>query len=83
MDKILVKINIPSIEETYDIFVSPDVIISNIINIIVPAIVEASNGRYVASGKEMLSQYDNARLLNSNYTLKDYGIGDGAFVMLL
>lgn len=83
MDKILVKIKIPSIEETYDMFVSPEMQISNLIKIIVPAIIEASNGRYVRSGIEMISQCDKQRLLNSSHSLKEYGIGDGAFLMLL
>lgn len=83
MDKILIKLSVPTIEQTIDLFVSPDITVDAMIKIVVPAIIELSGKRYVTSGKESIALLEENQVLENCCSLSDYGIGDGASLLLL
>lgn len=83
MGKILIRLEIPSVKEQYDLFVPTDIDIKSLTNILANGIQELSNGRYGTSGKEMLMNRSPVSLLNPNKTLDDYCIKDGSVLIII
>ncbi len=83
MEDLLVSVEVPSIQEKYDIFVPSDLLIGLLSDVLSNGVRELSNGRYQKSGKEMLMMLDPDVLLDPEKSLQDYGIGSGTRLMLL
>ena len=83
MEEILISIEVPSIQERYDIFAPDDLQIGKLSEVLANGVRDLSNGRYGKSGKEMLMRLAPDRLLDPSKTLRDYGVGNGAHLMLL
>lgn len=83
MDKVLIEIHIPAIHERYDIFAPTDASIKEIIAIIADGVAEITNGKYIVSGCEQLCMKEPSGLLNPTFTLKHYGVKDGAQLYLI
>lgn len=83
MDKILVNLFIPSVQESYDLFVPVDMEISGLIALLAEGVFELSNNRYGISGKEQLILRGQESPMNPAHTLEDYGVQDGAELVLL
>lgn len=83
MDKILVNLYIPSVQEHYDLFVPVDMEISGLIVLLAEGVFELSSNRYGISGKEQLILRGEELPLNPAHTLEDYGVQDGAELVLL
>ena len=83
MEEILVNVEVPSIQENYDIFVPADLQIAVLADVLANGVRELTNGRYGRSGKEMLLRLAPDILLDPEKRLRDYGVGDGARLMLL
>ena len=83
MEKILVGLFIPAVKWHMDLFVPQSTRIGSLTQILAKGVCELTDGRYSVSGKELLSLRDPDVLLNPTLTLADYGIQDGAQLILM
>lgn len=73
----------PAIGKKYDILV-PDFLRIKIVSSLVSGAIETlSDNLYVSSGQEQLCSAEKNILLNSNATLKKYGIQNGDHLVLI
>ena len=83
MEDLLVNVEVPSIQENYDIFVPSGLQIALLTDVLANGVLELTNGRYQKSGMEMLMRLDPDVLLDPGKTIEDYHIENGARLMLL
>ena len=83
MDKILIKLYVPSVNQYYDMFVPVDLIIRELIKVFVNVINYMSDVAYITSGRETLIAKSHDSLLNPSLTLADYGVQNGAELVLI
>jgi len=81
--KILINVFVPAIGKKYDVLV-PDFLRIKIVSSLIAGTVETlSDNIYVSSGQEQLCSAEKNILLNSNVTLKKYGIQNGDHLVLI
>lgn len=83
MNKVLIEVCVPAIDEHFDIFAPTDVPIGELTEILASGVSEISNGSYVVSGAEQLCLKQPAGLLHPSLTLQDYGIKDSMQLYLI
>ena len=83
MNKVLVEIHIPAINDHFDAFAPVDVPIKDLNPIIASGVAEITNGKYLASECEQLCLKEPSGLLNPALTLQAYGIKDGTELYLI
>ena len=83
MEKILVKLRVPVIQNSYDLLVNPDMNIGELTKVLAKSVDDLSGGKYVPSGMEMLNQITPDILLDSGKSLRIYGIRDGDELALI
>lgn len=83
MDKILISLFVPSVQEKYDLFVPVDLEIGILAGILANGVHDLCDGRYCVSGKEMLIRTAPDAVLNPKKTLADYDINDGVGFILI
>lgn len=81
--KILVCIYVPAISKKFDVWIPDFLSIKEIISLIVKAVKELSNSKYVSSGFEFLCLKEKNLLLKDNATLKEYGVRNGDNLILI
>lgn len=86
MNKILIRLYVPSIEQTFDLFVPTDMAISILTGLLVDGVVELCEGQFhpveVNSQRGILVMREPQYLLNPKNTLADYGAEDGTCLVL-
>lgn len=83
MEKVLIRLEIPAIPDSYDIWVPDFLPIKEIIPLLTKAIQELSDDVYRRSGTEQICNCEREQLLNPNCTLKSNGIKNGQHLLLL
>ncbi len=83
MDKILVRLEVPAAHEAFDLFVPVGLDIRTLTRSMADGAGELCSGRYTPSHEEMLNQKNPDRLLDPERTLSEYGILDGAVLVLI
>lgn len=83
MDKVLVLVYLPLLEEEYDIFVPINKKIGTIKKLIVDTIFELSEGRFKPSDNYKLYDKDTGKVLDNNSFVKDYPIVNGTRLIIL
>lgn len=83
MEKILINLSVPSVQENYDVFVPSDLEIGTLVCVLASGVQDLCNGRYSISEKEMLIRTSPDAVLNPNKTLSDYDIDDGTRLVLI
>lgn len=83
MEKILVSLFVPSVQEKYDLFVPADLEIGTLSSVLANGVHDLCNGRYCVSEKEMLLRTSPDAVLNPNKTLSEYDINDGTGLILI
>ena len=81
-DKLLISIEIPSIEENYDLFIPINKKIGTIKKYIIETIYELSSGM-LKNKKYTLYDIDTGIQYKNNVYVKDSGIKNGARIMML
>ncbi len=83
MNKILVKLYVPMIEEQYDVWIPLNKRIYNVINLLIKAVYEFSSGYY--QPQKMPNLYDKltANPFDPNLTVKETSIRNGSEIILL
>ncbi len=77
MDKILIGLYVPSIEEHFDLFVPKDVPAGELAGLLATGLEQSTNGRYRKSGVEMLCVVKPDRLISPQMTLQSIGAENG------
>ena len=79
MGKILVALEVPAIDEVYDLFIPDFLTMGECTELLSRAVSDMTQGRYVPSGKEVLlhSGKEGHTLLDQKYTAADYGFQNG------
>jgi len=83
MEKKLINLYVPAVQEQFDVFVPPNLDIASLIQLLADGVAESCRGRYMSSHQEMLSLRQPDMLLHPEKTLADYGIEDGARMVLI
>lgn len=79
MGKILIALEVPAINEKYDLFVPDFLTIGECVSLISKAVSDMTQKQYVSSGKELLLQHSAKGyiILDEKYTVSDYGFKNG------
>ena len=83
MNKILVKLYVPMLEEQYDVWIPVNKEIYDIIQLLVKIVMEFSDGYY--RPKKLPALYDKltAKQYDINYTVKQANIRNGTEMILI
>lgn len=83
MNKILVKVYVPMIEEQYDILIPINRRIYNVIKLLTKAIYELSNGYYEPKKRPLLYDKITAIPYDENLSIRESNIRNGTELILL
>ena len=83
MNKVLVKLYVPSIEEQYDIWLPINKKVYKVIELLMKAIYEFSGGYYTPTSVPMLYDRVTAKVYDVNITVKDNDIKNGTEIVLI
>ena len=81
-DKVLVKLVVPIIDESYDIFLPVSRKIGSVIKLLNKAIGELSNGLYVGGTSNFLYSSETGERYNLDAIVKSTDIRNGARIVL-
>lgn len=82
MDKLLITLEVPSVSESFDVFIPNFLRIGLLVPLLAEAVSELTQNRYVSSRQEFLCSKEKAVILKEEGTLRDYGIQNGDHLML-
>lgn len=83
MNNVLVKLYVPMLEETYDVWIPSHKRIYNVIILLVKAINELNNNCYILSEMPMLYDKLTAEMYDVNLRVKETSIRSGTELILL
>lgn len=83
MNKVLVKLYVPIIEEQYDIWLPLNKKIYNVIKLLIKAINEMSNGNYIPNKVPILYDKITAKPYELNKSVKESDIKNGTEIVLI
>ena len=83
MNKILVIVYIPSIEEEYEMYIPINKKIGTVKNVIVNSIIELSDGNIKNGNNLQLYDKDATNLYNNDVLVKESGIKNGSRLVLM
>lgn len=82
MDKVLVEVHVPIIEEKFDIFLPTNKSIKSVIELISSAITEITEGAYVNLPTTHLYNKENGQAYDITKTVKEVCIENGSQIIL-
>lgn len=80
--KTLIGLYVPAAQEHFDLLVPPDLEIEALTGLLMNGVAELCKGRYAPAEKGMLTLKNPEMLLHPERTLANYGIEDGAQLVL-
>ena len=83
MEKKLIGLYVPAVQERFDLLVPTDLDIASLTALLANGVGELCEGRYSPSHQELLSLRHPDILLRPRLTLADYGIENGAQLILI
>jgi len=83
MEKRLIGLYVPAVQERFDLLVPVNLDIASLTGLLVNGVEELCEGRYAPSHLEWLSMRYPDVLLRPEMTLADYGVEDGAQLVLI
>lgn len=83
MEKKLIHLIVPAAQKSFDVFVPGDISISGLTDLLARGVTDLCNGQYTLSNEEMLNLVEPEMLLDPKRKLSDYGIRDGAAMILI
>lgn len=83
MDKIMILLEVPILDETFEMQVSVYLQIGPLLSLIVKVVEIMSDGIYQASGQEFLCSYRYGEVLKDMKSLLDYKIQNGEHLLLI
>lgn len=83
MEKKLIALFVPAVGETFELLAPVRLELSKLTKLLVQGVGELCQGHYVISGQETLSLSQGMAPLDPARTLEDYGVEDGARLILV
>lgn len=83
MEKKLVGLYVPAVQEKFDLLVPVDLEIRTVTALLTNGVKELCPGRYTPSGQETLSMRYPEMLLQPGKTLADYGAENGTQLLMM
>lgn len=83
MNKILVKLYVPTIDAQYDVWIPLNKKIGNVVKLLIQAINELSGGYYVPRQMPVLYDKLTAKEYDVNLTVKESGIINGTEIVII
>ena len=83
MDKLLVRLLVPVVQNCFDLFVPRDMEITTLTALMVEGVETLYKGRFSTSEPAVLLQKDLNLVFDPSCTLMDYGVKDGTLLVLL
>lgn len=77
MEKVLINLYVPSIGESFDVYIPVFLTVKEIILLLAKAIENLSDGRYLSSGQEILCLKNRNMILTETHLLEDYAVRTG------
>ena len=82
MEKVLVNLFVPSLDENFDIYIPKFLTVGEITPLIAQMMEELTQHRYMSSGQEIICSIEQNTVLHREYTLSDYSIKHGEHILL-
>lgn len=82
MQKALVGLSVPAIQEQFDLLVPVNMDIAELMKLLVEGVKELCSGHYTPSEMGLLTMKEPDLLLQPGKTLEDYGAADGTQLVL-
>ena len=82
-NKVLVSVNVPSLETDYDIYIPVNRKIHNVIKMIKTSLAELSQGSFNANNSSILYNKETGQPYDMNILVRDSDIRNGSKVILL
>ena len=83
MGKVLIELYVPVLEESFDIFVPLQSPMHEVVELMKKAVVEMSEGRFVANETTALCNREDGTIININLSVYELGIQNGSKLMLI
>lgn len=83
MEKRLIGLYVPAVQERFDLLAPVDLEIAALTALLARGVEEMCAGRYTPSRQELLSMRHPDMLLHPRKTLSDYGVENGAQLVLI
>lgn len=83
MDKVLVEIYVPTLKESFDIFLPLCAPMYEVLELIKRAVKELSDGRFHADENTAICHREDGSILNINLSVYELGIRNGSKLMLI
>ena len=83
MEKKLIGLYVPAVQERFDLLVPVDVKVSVLAGLLADGVSELCRGRFVPSRQETLSLRQSSLPLHPDRTLAEYGVEDGTQMILV
>lgn len=83
MDKVIVEIFVPVLDLSFDVFIPLQSPMSCVLDLIKKAVIEMSDGRYIADEYTAICYRKDGDIININLSVYDLGIHNGSKLMLI
>ena len=83
MDKVLVNLNVPTIERKYNLWIETNQIIYDTIKLMIKGINELNEGYYNPPKMPLLFNKETGMMYDLNLTIKEAGIINGTEIILM
>jgi len=81
-EKKLLNLYVPAVQQAFDLFAPVDVDIRTLTGLLAKGVAEICGGRFLPSGQELLTMKNPDTLFDPIKKLEDYGVEDGAQLIL-
>lgn len=83
MDKVLVEVFVPVLGSSFDIFIPLQSMMYEVLELIKKAIVDLSNGRFIANQNTTICHREDGSIININLSVYELKIRNGSKLMLI
>lgn len=83
MDKVLVEVFVPVLNETYDVFIPQQSPMHEVLALIKKAVVELSDRRFIANANTAICHREDGSIININLSVYELEIKNGSKLMLI
>ena len=83
MDKVLVEVYVPTLRTAYDMFLPVNAMMYDVVKLIMKAVSDLSNGKFVADENTIICYRGNGAIININMSVHELDIHNGTKLMLI
>ncbi|WP_378586114.1 methyltransferase [Neobacillus sp. GCM10023253] len=83
MNKVLVEIFLPAAAQSYEVYIPLESQMSEVLTLVSSLLGDLSDGKYKATGSEVLCDAETGIIFNINMPVAELGIKNGSKLMLI